>query len=463
MKHMKVDLSKKNIANENLNKAIEDAIKAQDCKVDDVTELDISHNPITDISCLANFKNLRVLNMRATKIADIGVLVRLKAGLTDLDLADVPLSAEKFAVVRNLTNLTRLNLEGTEINDLSLLAPLNKKLIELNLTEVRNVRDFSCLKLLVNLKRLYLTASSIENVADVANNACLELLSLASTHIKTVSPLTKLGKLKELYLQDTLLEPQDLLPLKDLPNLTMLEVSDNADMLAAKQAILEAIQKKAQQKKTEEKTAEAKLYFGNCSPVVSKKTDTDSSKASLNLDEAYKLAANSNYKELREMLNKAIKCADAKEAAIKIKNLINTAEGIWGQTLLHLIMQNIAVNQTMPDKATEAVEMVKYLLAQGANPAIENKRGLTAIKAAIKFLPIFDNVKEKSVDNQKVENAVANVFALLQEKGAAIIQADLDALVKKGYPHVADVLTKKLTSVKPVVTPNMPSQSLSLI
>jgi Leucine-rich repeat (LRR) protein len=103
-----------------------------------LTYLNISFNPISDISTLSTSARLRHLLMYGTNVKDIGVLQNLPIRV--LDLGKTPV--EKFQDLRNIKELVKLNLESTSFQDISILKDLkhlrvlNLRLCQVQMTDV---------------------------------------------------------------------------------------------------------------------------------------------------------------------------------------------------------------------------------------------------------------------------------------------------------------------------------------
>lgn len=98
-----------------------------------LTWLDISENEIDDLRPLMTLESLQHLDVHENNVRDITVLIYL-TGLTELDLGGNPVSG--FTSVGRLENLTELSLRGTGIGDGALDALANlKNLVSLDLEE----------------------------------------------------------------------------------------------------------------------------------------------------------------------------------------------------------------------------------------------------------------------------------------------------------------------------------------
>ena len=159
-----------------------------------ITELDISQNPITDLRPLSNLIQLTGLHFW-----------HFPGSSTNLDLR--PLAA--------LINLEVINFEGNGISDITPLVGLKK------------------------LRELYLTNNRIEEVHSLAGLINLEILFLEGNGITEISPLSNLKKLRSLHLKYNNI--QDLSPVSDL-NLSEFSYHSICDFSPPGPSITERIQ-----------------------------------------------------------------------------------------------------------------------------------------------------------------------------------------------------------------------------
>ena len=159
-----------------------------------LTELELSHNSISDISVLENLTALAALELSHNSISDISVLENLTS-LKWLYLSYNSIS--DISVLENLTSLKMLWLGGNSISDISVLE---------NLTALR---------------KLTLSGNSISDISVLENLTALDLLWLSINAIKDVSPLEDLTSLTSLTLSGN--------PISDLEPLRRLKAA-NPDM-----------------------------------------------------------------------------------------------------------------------------------------------------------------------------------------------------------------------------------------
>ena len=211
----------------------------------DLTDLDLSHNRIADVSPLANLHNLTDLDLSHNRISDVSPLAALE-NLTHLDIGfnSIQDKSVLFSALSALKNLVSLDLSAIHISDVSPLAALeNLTHLDLSITQISNVSSLAALK---NLIVLNLYGNQISDVApltalenlkelDLSNNrisvsplAALEnltVLDLSNTGISDISPLAALKNLWRLYLSENRIS--DVAPLAALKNLLELKLDEN--------------------------------------------------------------------------------------------------------------------------------------------------------------------------------------------------------------------------------------------
>ena len=160
-----------------------------------IIELDLSVNELTDISGIKIFKNLKELNLYENKLTDI-LSVKLLKNLKILNnIKDLDLSNNKItdiSVIKNLKNLMILNISNNEIEDISVLKNLKKlkKLILYN----NQITDISVIKNLNNLEFLDIDYLKLESDQIKYINSCKNLKELwCNKGFKDMSVLDKLN------------------------------------------------------------------------------------------------------------------------------------------------------------------------------------------------------------------------------------------------------------------------------
>ena len=91
---------------------ITDYCNLNDINPDNITELNLKYNNLTDISGIKLFKNLNTLYLNSNELTDISVLKYL------IKLKELYLNNNKItniSVLKNLTNLINLDIENLEL------------------------------------------------------------------------------------------------------------------------------------------------------------------------------------------------------------------------------------------------------------------------------------------------------------------------------------------------------------
>ena len=197
---------------------------------------------ITDISALAEFKNLKELRIRDNEIEDISPL----KGLTKLKCLDLGNNRiRNIEALKDMKELRCLDLSANEVSDISPLKDL-KELEFLCLRENRisdigaledldclgclyldfnRISDLSSLRKMGSLRKLYLSGNMITDISPLEKMENLETLYLNYTRVSDFSPLSGLELLDSLYVSGSHIS--DVSTLKDLAALTGLDLSQN--------------------------------------------------------------------------------------------------------------------------------------------------------------------------------------------------------------------------------------------
>ena len=182
--------------------------------------LNVSDNPLSDLSPLAEFKSLYHLEASNTGVTDIGPLRALGS------LATLQLNGNSISDVEPLSDLGRLTslaLGGNGIEDIEPLRGLDD-LRSLNLGENR-IADVSPLSEMKQLQYLWLWDNPIRNVEPLQGLVDLRGLNLTDSPLEDVSPLSAMTRLETLTLRDNGIK--NIEPLRDMVNLTFLDLGGN--------------------------------------------------------------------------------------------------------------------------------------------------------------------------------------------------------------------------------------------
>jgi len=167
----------------------------------DITGLNFDKEKISNISSLANLKELKILSLNSTQVNDVSTLKGL-VNLTELDLSNTQVS--DVSDLKELTNLQILHLSSTQVNDVSDLKGLtNLQILVLGNTQVSDVSD---LKELTNLTHLFLYETQVSDVSDLKELKNLFQLYLSDTQVSDISALKELNKLQTLDIRNCKIE-----------------------------------------------------------------------------------------------------------------------------------------------------------------------------------------------------------------------------------------------------------------
>ena len=167
--------------------AEETGITDRDIMLSDVWELDtldLTSKEISDVTALAELRNLRYLSLNNNQISDISAL----GGLMNLDSLSLGHNQiSDVSALGGLTNLTILTLGSNQIEDISGLAGLtNLGLLDLGHNQIS---DISALAGLTNLTDLDLFTNQISDVSALGGLTNLVNLRLGQNQIDDFSPV----------------------------------------------------------------------------------------------------------------------------------------------------------------------------------------------------------------------------------------------------------------------------------
>ena len=199
----------------------------------DITTIDLTNSGISDISVLAELKNLNHLNLYGNNVSDLTPLENLTKltwlRLTNNNITDI-------TPLRNLVNLNYVGLGGNNITDITPLKNLtNLQYLILNFNNVAdnsplsnltnlvslsyidgNLKDITFLNNLPYINYLLLSSNNIVDITPISNLVNLENLDLSNNNINDISPLSELKKINELTIKDNPIT--DWTPVKHIEN-----------------------------------------------------------------------------------------------------------------------------------------------------------------------------------------------------------------------------------------------------
>lgn len=164
-----------------------------------LTSINLSNNPLSDLSLLSNFNELQSLTLRHNEIKDINFL-------------------------ENLTNLKQLDFRNNRIRNIQILSKLyNIEIIDLS---YNNIKDLSFLENLINLRTIYARGNQIKEIDYIENLLNLQSLDFSQNQIINIESLTNLNKLHSLYLRSNQIINID--SLENLKSIQTLDLSINS-------------------------------------------------------------------------------------------------------------------------------------------------------------------------------------------------------------------------------------------
>lgn len=169
----------------------------------DLSRFEEEETEITDISDLAEFRNLTALYLSDRGIEDISPLGKL----TKLDTLYLYNNRiQDIGALRELKNLRYLSLASNQISDLEPLEDLTA-LEDLEL-DSNLITDIGPLRKLTNLETLDLSGNGITDITPLQDLRELELLNLSWNEIRDPGILKELPSLEYLYIADNPIEDE---------------------------------------------------------------------------------------------------------------------------------------------------------------------------------------------------------------------------------------------------------------
>jgi len=169
--------------------------------VEMITDLDLGHQNITDLTGLEHFISLQMLLIHYNYISDLTPIANL-SHLTILSATKNQIS--DITPLQNLTQLNYLVLEGNAITNINLLVNFSN-LYELYIS-YNPISDITPLSSLTNLNTLILSGMGITDITPLANLINLNKLHLINNEITDITPLVNMTNLVEIFLRDNPLD-----------------------------------------------------------------------------------------------------------------------------------------------------------------------------------------------------------------------------------------------------------------
>lgn len=153
---------------------------------------------LSDISGIADMKNLELLSIEESQVQDLSVLENLTS-LRDLNLSEI--KATDFSSVKNCRELRDLDISENQVDDFSFLAELK------------------------NLTHLYLQKTNFNDLNLLSGMTQMKYLNISQTSISDIAPLSSLKKIEQLYLEEC--RVSDLTVLSNFQDLNYLMLNEN--------------------------------------------------------------------------------------------------------------------------------------------------------------------------------------------------------------------------------------------
>ncbi len=190
----------------------------------EIRVLDLRANKIADLTPLTNMQKLETLKLHNNQLGSIGEVKDLPhlrtlwvggndiidlspmKGLTELEDVSVMLCANLTDIgpLRGKNSIRSLDIEGTDIKNTDTLATL-KHLEQLEMAGTQ-ISDLSFAEGLTNLKRLDIASTKTQDISPLLGLPSLESLDLSNTQIREITGIERLQKLRELKLSSTNVE-----------------------------------------------------------------------------------------------------------------------------------------------------------------------------------------------------------------------------------------------------------------
>lgn len=181
-------------------------------QLSELTAVDFSNTPISDITPLRNLSKLNAINMGATRVFDLTPL-QYATNIREVFCNDTYI--EDINVLQNFRNLEKLHCFNTKISSLEPLSESTKlTVLRAGGTQISDLRPLSELE---NLRILEINNTKVKNINPLSGLKALQQLNLNQTMVDDLDPLKNLKTLTTVQFSNTLVN--NLSPLQNLPNL----------------------------------------------------------------------------------------------------------------------------------------------------------------------------------------------------------------------------------------------------
>lgn len=188
-----------------------------------VTQLNLSNSDVADLTPIAGLTQLTSLQLSRTNVTDFAPI----AGLTNLGslfIADTGITS--LAGAENLTNLSYLVINDTEISDITPLD--NLPLTNFVAYGTSNLSDLTPLAYKGTLDRVFVTDSAVTDVTPLTTLPNIRVLDLSENNLDNadLAVLSTITGLEELMIYNANIS--DITPVSALTNLKTLQLNNNS-------------------------------------------------------------------------------------------------------------------------------------------------------------------------------------------------------------------------------------------
>ncbi|HPS61946.1 MAG TPA: leucine-rich repeat domain-containing protein [Bacteroidales bacterium] len=192
-------------------------------KLADLTEVDLSGTPVSDLMPLRNLNKLEILDLSGTRVSDLEPL-RYCNRISDLRMKGTRITS--LSVLSSFPNLTALDISGTQVASLEPLRD-RTRLKELRIDRTP-VKDLGPIENLVNLELLNFSSTGVTDPAPLKSMQALRILLCDSTAIGTLAPLEGMAGLQKIYCNHSGIHQKEALAfLKKRPAVSLVYASDD--------------------------------------------------------------------------------------------------------------------------------------------------------------------------------------------------------------------------------------------
>ena len=156
--------------------------------------LDLSDSSVTDVSAIADQRDLRLLSLHGTRVSNVSSLEECRL-ITDLDLSDSDVS--DISVIKTMRRLKMINLSGSKVTDISAFADPNALRVRGRFIGLSNTN-------VTDLSPLATALSSGTDTLDLSRNGSIDFtqlqdvpwlieLNLSKTNLQSFKQIDEVG------------------------------------------------------------------------------------------------------------------------------------------------------------------------------------------------------------------------------------------------------------------------------